>query len=268
VNAVADASYETTDEDGLRIELDGPVLRLTMNRPDARNAMTPAMWRRLIVARDLAIEVHPQVIILAGAGASFSAGMDKRMFTPEGIPGEKSLISLAKDNDGDILADIDQIQQSFSWLTDIPAITIAVVQGHAVGGGFQIALACDLVFCAEDAQFSMREAAYGLVPDLTGTTDLVQTVGYKRALEICLTTRWVSGSEAVQIGIAVDCVPNAELADRADELVQTLTSRLPGTCSATKALLRAGTTATSSEQRLNERVSQSGRLAMLTKLMG
>jgi enoyl-CoA hydratase/carnithine racemase len=105
------------------------------------------------------------------------------------------------------------------------------------------------------------------VPDLTGTTDLVQTVGYKRALEICLTSRWVTGAEAERIGIAIDCVPADELAARTDALVAVLTSRIPGTCSATKTLLRAGTTATSTEQRLNERVSQRGRLSMLTKMM-
>ncbi len=70
------------------------------------------------------------------------------------------------------------------------------MQGYAIGAGFQLALACDLRVLADDARFTMREPALGLVPDLTGTKPLVELVGYSRALEICATARWVAADEA------------------------------------------------------------------------
>ena len=76
------------------------------------------------------------------------------------------------------------------------------MQGAAVGAGFQLALACDLRVCSTDARFSMRETSLGLVPDLTGTHPLVRAVGYARALEICVTGRWVDAAEALSLGLA------------------------------------------------------------------
>ena len=76
-------------------------------------------------------------------------------------------------------------------------MSIAAVQGHAIGAGFQLALACDLRVVADDVQFAMRETSLGLVPDLTGTHPLVGLVGYARALEICVTGRFVHAEEAV-----------------------------------------------------------------------
>ena len=81
------------------------------------------------------------------------------------------------------------------------------MQGHAIGAGFQLALACDLRVFADDAQLRMAEATLGLVPDLAGTSTLVELVGYCRALEICLTGRPVGAAEALAIGLATLVVP-------------------------------------------------------------
>src|SRR5207342_1122800 len=95
----------------------------------------------------------------------------------------------------------------FTWLTDPRFISIAAVQGPAVGAGFQLALACDLRIVAEDVKFCMKEPALGLVPDLTGTKPLVDLVGYSRALEICVTARQVPALEAAALGIVTAAVP-------------------------------------------------------------
>ena len=91
--------------------------------------------------------------------------------------------------------------------------------GYAIGAGFQLALSCDLRVVADDAQFCMKESALGLVPDLTGTKPLVESVGYARALEICATARMVGAAEAVDIGLALAAVPADELDATVADLV-------------------------------------------------
>jgi enoyl-CoA hydratase/carnithine racemase len=101
-------------------------------------------------------------------------------------------------------------------------VSIAAVRGHAIGAGFQLALACDLRICAEDTQFTMAEVALGLVPDLGGTKRLVELVGYARALDICITGRRVPAAEADRIGLATSVVPGDEL----DEAVASITGQI------------------------------------------
>jgi enoyl-CoA hydratase/carnithine racemase len=174
---------------------------------------------------------------------------------------------LARDDDG-IAETIAGYQRAFSWLSDGPAVSIALVQGHAVGAGFQLALAADLVVCSADAKFSMREASYGLVPDLTGTSPLVRAVGYQRALEICLSTRWVEANEALRLGLTVAVVPDAaDLAKSGDLLVAAVTNAVPGTAAALKHVLRSAVTAGPADQRRVERLAQVGRLRTLAELM-
>ena len=93
------------------------------------------------------------------------------------------------------------------------------MQGYAIGAGFQLALSCDLRVVSDDAQFSMKESALGLVPDLTGTKPLVEAVGYARALEICATARMVGAAEAVDIGLATTAVPPTDLDATVADLV-------------------------------------------------
>jgi enoyl-CoA hydratase/carnithine racemase len=252
--------------DGVRVETSDRIMRVTLCSPDNRNAQTPALWRRLAQAGEFAAETGIDVVLLAAEGMSFSAGLDRRMFTPEGIPGEGSLVELTTAPDAEIDAAIAQYQHGFSVFTDGPFVSIALVQGHAVGAGFQLALACDLILCGDDAQFSMREASYGLVPDLTGTSRLTRTVGYQRAMDICLTTRWVGAEEARNLGLVVDVRPVAELAAAGDELAAGLAGAVPGTARDMKSLLRAAEIRSPREQRDMERLTQIRRLRTLAEL--
>lgn len=256
-----------TGSGGLRVRTDGPVARWTLCSPDTRNAQSPALWADLAAAGAQAAAEGVAVVVLDSEGPSFSAGLDRRMFTPDGIPGQGSLGDLVRLDDAGIEATIGTYQDGFSVLSDGPYVSIALVQGHAVGAGFQLALSADLVVCGDDAKFSMKEAAYGLVPDLTGTRPLVRAVGYQRALEICLTTRWVEATEALALGLAVAVVPAAELPSAADPLVAAVTNAVPGTAAALKSVLRAAVGNDPVEQRLTERRAQAGRLRVLASLM-
>jgi enoyl-CoA hydratase/carnithine racemase len=134
-------------------------------------------------------------------------------------------------------AAIARFQSGFSWLRRPDRITVAAVHGHAIGAGFQLALACDLRIVADDVQFCMAETMLGLVPDLGGTHPLVRAVGYPRAVEICLTGRRVGAAEALAIGLAQRAVPLAELDPALEELVAALLGAPAGAAIDTLGLL-------------------------------
>ena len=142
------------------------------------------------------------------------------------------------------------------------------MRGYAIGAGFQLALSCDLRVVADDAKFSMKESALGLVPDLTGTKPLVEHVGYARALEICATARMVGADEAVAIGLATSSVPAAELDATVDALAAALTAPMPGVVPETKALLQGAGDRDLDEQRRLEREAQVRRFRAVAAALG
>jgi enoyl-CoA hydratase/carnithine racemase len=155
---------------------------------------------------------------------------------------------------------IESFQAAFTWWRRPDLVSVAAVQGHAVGAGFQLALACDLRVLAQDAQFAMRETSLGLVPDLGGTLPLVEIVGYPRALEICLTGRWVDAAEARSLGLAELVVPNDELDAAATDLVAAILAAPRDAVIETKALLVSARTRAVGEQLAAERQAQARRL--------
>ena len=199
--------------------MDGAVATVTLNRPEVRNAQTPTMWRALAAIGD-EIPDDVRVVVLRGEGQSFSAGLDRAMLDPATAGDDpESVVGLLGRSDEEISETIDGFQRGFTWLRDPRFVSIAVVQGHAIGAGFQLALSCDLRVVGDDAQFCMKEPALGLVPDLTGTKPLVESVGYARALEICATARVVGAAEALEIGLATVVCPVAELDGALADLV-------------------------------------------------
>lgn len=246
----------------VRVEQRGSLLRVTLDRPDARNAQTPATWTALAAVGDVVL-ASPEIelVVLSGSGPSFSAGLDRRMFTPEGIPGEMSLLSLARAGDDELEASIAAAQAAFTWWRACDAVTCALVQGHAIGAGFQLALACDILIAAPDAQFAMRETSYGLVPDLAGTSTLVRAVGHGRALEICATGRSVGAEEGYRLGFVTRLHDDLDVA--ADEMQAALGAAPPGAVRELSWLLRDADERTAEEQRAAERRAQSRRLRSL-----
>jgi len=237
---------------------------VTLCRPEQRNAQTPATWLALTgIGESLPDRVR--VVVVTGEGPSFSAGLDRRMFTPEGVPGEGSLGRLADQADEVAASVIASYQAGFSWLRRPEFVSIAAVRGHAVGAGFQLALACDLRVVAEDAMFTMAEPTLGLVPDLGGTQPLVELVGYARALEICATGRRFSAAEAERSGLANLVVPVDQLESATADLAAALCSTSRDAVSATKRLLLDARDRGYDEQLVAEREAQVKRLRALAR---
>jgi len=250
---------EELAEAGLALSVDGPVATITLDRPDRLNAQTPAMWTALAgLGRDLPGDVR--AVVVRGAGRAFSAGLDLQMFTPEGIPGTPSFLDIARASDNEADATIEAFQGAFTWLLRPDLLTVAAVRGHAIGAGFQLALACDFRVCAADAQFTMAEVTRGIVPDLGGTGLLAEIAGYSRALEICVTGRRVGADEAFQIGLANVVVPGEDLDAAVGDLVAALLAAPRDAAVETKALLREARTRSLTEQRSYERAAQLRRL--------
>jgi enoyl-CoA hydratase/carnithine racemase len=247
---------------GLRLDVDGPLATVTLDRPTSRNSQTPTMWRAL-AAFGAELPDDVRVVVVRGEGPSFSAGLDRAMLDPS-TTGEESVAGLLTLDDAAVSATIDEYQQGFTWLRDPRFVSVAAVQGYAIGAGFQLALSCDLRVLADDAQLCMKESALGLVPDLTGTKPLVESVGYARALEICATARMIGAAEAVEIGLALTAVPGAELDGTVADLVAALTAAPVGAVRETKALLLGAGSRELDEQRRLEREAQVRRFRELT----
>jgi enoyl-CoA hydratase/carnithine racemase len=227
---------------------------VTLCRAEKRNAQTPATWRALAaIGAWLLADDGVRVVVLRAEGASFSAGLDRAMFTT-GVDGEPGLVGLAALDDSGLDAAIAGFQEAFAWWRDPRVVSIAAVQGHAVGAGFQLALACDLRVLAEDAVLSMKETSLGLVPDLGGTKPLVELVGV-----------WVGAAEAAAMGLASLVVPSGELDAATRDLAAALLAAPSGAVRATKELLGGASGRTYDEQRAAERAAQAGRLRDLAK---
>ncbi|MEE6256905.1 enoyl-CoA hydratase/isomerase family protein [Plantactinospora sonchi] len=240
---------------------------MTLCRPDVLNAQTPEMWRAMHeFSRELPGDVR--VVVVRGEGRSFSAGLDLAVATGVGRGGTTggALAELAALPPEECAERIAGFQAGFTWLHRPDLISIAAVQGHAIGAGFQLALACDLRVLADDAVFSMAEVMLGLVPDLAGTKRLVELLGYSRALELCVTGRRVDATEAAALGLATVVVPRPEL----DAAVHDLTAAvLAGDRNAVveiKALLAGAAGRTPAEQQRAEREAQTRRMRDLVGL--
>jgi enoyl-CoA hydratase/carnithine racemase len=247
------------DDSGVRVDRDGPVATVTLCRPHVLNAQTPQMWAQLrAIGRDLPADVR--VVVVRGEGRAFSAGLDLNAVSagPDSPadPESMSFAQIAALPDEQASARIAGFQEAFDWLRRPDLISVAAIRGHAIGAGFQLALACDLRICAEDTRFTMAEVTLGLVPDLGGTKRLVELVGYGRALDICVTGRRVDATEAMRIGLATSIVP----ADALDDAVAELTARVLAVShdavTELKALLTAASGRSFADQERAEREAQ------------
>ncbi len=268
-----------TGGSGLRFEMDGEIATVTLNRPEKRNAQTFATWSALArIGEDLPEQVR--VVVVRGEGPSFSSGLDLGMFAPEPeppaqhpepaqhrgterVPGTDSFAAAAARGDAELRRLIAEAQRGFLWLRRPDIVSIAAVQGHAIGAGFQLALACDLRIVADDVMFCMKEPALGLVPDLTGTKPLVDIVGVPRAIEICLTARVVGAAEALRLGLAELAVPPDELGRAVRDLTAALLAVNREAATATKRLLQGAPQRTLEEQAAAERAEQAARIRSL-----
>lgn len=194
---------------GLRHQIVGPVATVTLCRPVTRDAQWPRLGAALSdIGATLAGSVR--VVVIRAEGESFSAGLDQ----------------------------LEIVEQALTWSQRPDLVTVAAVHGHAIGAGFQLALACDLRVVAHTARFAVHKTSMCLDPALGGTRRLVEAVGYSRALEISVTGREIDAREALQLGLATVVVPLTELDHAVADLVAALTSPPHGAVTAAKRQLR------------------------------
>jgi enoyl-CoA hydratase/carnithine racemase len=256
------SALEIDPEAGFRVDLLDEVATITLNRPERLNCQSPATWTELVRVQQT-LPGTVRIVVLRGAGRSFSAGLDRALFSPDATGG---ILTLPQLPEAEATARIAEWQRAFDWSSRPDLVSIAAVQGHAIGGGFQLALGTDLRIVAADAQFQMAEPALGIVPDLGGTKRLVELVGYSRAAEICLTARRVGADEAVRIGLASRVVANDDLDAAVDETVAALLAVNRDAAAETKALLQRAHGRTQDEQQAAEREAQYRRLRSLAGL--
>lgn len=214
------------------------------------------MWSELgNISRKMPGDVR--VVIVRGEGRAFSAGLDLSVARGGG---DSSLPVLAKLSPAECAERIAGFQEAFTWLRRPSLVTIAAVQGHAIGAGFQLALNCDFRVLADDARFSMAEVTLGLVPDLGGTKRLTELVGAARALEICVTGRRITAQEADRIGLATAVVPGADLSGAVSDLAAAVLAADQGAVAEIKALLADAPNRSYAEQDRAEREAQTRRL--------
>jgi enoyl-CoA hydratase/carnithine racemase len=199
----------------VRYEVDGPVARATIDRPERRNAMSFGVMEGLQDAVSQAkADDAVRVLVLTGAGEkAFCAGADL------GAGGIAEGASAAHDGRG-MLAEL------FRDLWRLGKPTIARIRGYALAGGFGLALACDFVVAADDAQFGTPEVNVGLWPYMI-TVPLLRSMPPKRVLELMMTGRRVDANEAERIGFVTRVVAVDELDHAVDELAATLASKSP-----------------------------------------
>lgn len=186
---------------------EGGIATLTMNRPQARNALTREMMEALAEALPrLACDPAVRAVVLTGAGGAFCAGGDVKGFARNvgGAP-----VSMGFDQR---VTDLRARMEVSRWLHEMPKPTLAVIPGPAAGAGLSLALACDLRIAADDAKLTTAFSKVGLSGDFGGSYFLNHLVGAAKARELYFTAQVLRGAEAVPIGLVNRAVPTAELA--------------------------------------------------------
>lgn len=207
--------------DNLTLERQGRIATLTLNRPDRRNSLSDPLLQDLLTAlTDLRDDSTSRVVILTGAGPVFSAGADAPGIRASMTPEERRRVFGARKT---------QFRRLFERVTtlleDLEQVTIAAVNGHAIGGGWGLTLACDFKIAAEEAQFWIPEVELGVPLGVASTTRFVRLVGEALAKEIILGGRRYSAAEAKAIGLVHQVVPRAQLPKAAREYADMLAAK-------------------------------------------
>ncbi|HXY71214.1 MAG TPA: enoyl-CoA hydratase/isomerase family protein [Actinomycetota bacterium] len=204
----------------------GPIRRITMNRPEARNAMSAEMRAAMVRALgDAAADPACRVVVIDGAGADFSAGAD--------------LDELSRSRETDDAIDyVKTFEDILRAVEDQPQPVIAEVGGAALGAGCLLVLACDLAVAAAEARLGIPSARLGLVVNYESVERLVAAVGLKRASDLLEAGHEIGGKEAAEWGLVNRAVPAAGLRDAVDMLARRVAGRAPLSVKASKRGIR------------------------------
>lgn len=218
---------ESSNQNGIAVEMQGSVAIIAFNRPERRNAIDLEM--RQEYARVATLAIHDddvRAIVLTGRGGHFCAGGDiGSMQKPEGISAEAGRKRMRR------------ALQNASALYTCDKPVLAAVEGCAYGGGFGLALLADMVIAAEGARFCMSFTRVGLVPDNCSLFTLPRAVGVQRAKALMFSARELDAAQALEWGIAMEVVPQGLAQSRAVELAQAMTQASSAAIGMTKAAL-------------------------------
>jgi len=215
-----------TDYSTLRVEAEGGVVTITLNRPEKRNALNALMIRELLRAlRAAEADSGCGVVLLTGAGGAFCAGMDLQHL--------EALVSKTPDEHR---ADTEQIAGLLRTLYDLSKPTIAAVNGAAVAGGMGLATVCDFTLAVPEAKFGYTEVRIGFIPAIVSAF-LRRQIGDKRVRDLLLTGRLIGAEEAERMGLVTRVVQAAELMQEAREFASKLLENSSQAMRATKRLL-------------------------------
>ena len=209
------------------LEREGHIALITMNRPEALNALNRQVLEELSQVLDQ-VEADPElyVAIVTGAGRSFVAGADI---------GQMSTLSSAEANAFGLFGN-----QVFLKLENLSKPTIAAVNGFALGGGCELSMACDIRLASEKAKFGQPEVGLGITPGFGGTQRLARIVGTAHAMELILTAKVISASQAQEIGLVSHVYAPDDLLPQAKALAQAIAANAQVAVRQSKAAIRRG----------------------------
>jgi methylglutaconyl-CoA hydratase len=209
----------------LKLELDGEIGTITLNRPDKRNAISPAMIDDLLGVLDEAERGPARVVILTGAGKAFCAGMDL-----------EALRELASQTHEQHVADAERMGKMFHRVYSFPKPLIAAVNGAAIAGGTGLATLADFTLAVPEAKFGYTEARIGFLPAVVSVF-LLRQVGEKITRELLLTGKIFDAAEAHRMGLVTQLVPQEKLMESARELAEVLIASSPTGLRLTKRII-------------------------------
>lgn len=211
----------------MALRVDGPLARLTLNRPERRNALGAAMWCGLgEAARAADSDPRIKVLIVSGAGGHFAAGADIAEF---------EAVAKSREAANDFA---NAVHDGVGALAQMQKPTLAMIEGFCVGGGVAVALACDVRLAADDAQLGVTPAKLGLVYNIRDTRLLVDAVGPSRARDLLYTGRLISAAEARAIGLVDFTFPAATLAEAVETKAQLISANAQSSVRQAKAMVR------------------------------
>ncbi len=212
----------------VRVERRGPAAWVILDRPEAMNALSRQLNLELAtIARALGDDPELRAVVLTGAGdRAFSAGADLK---------ERKGVSAAETGPY-----VDAISGAIDAVAAIPRVTIAAVNGYAFGGGFELALACDIRIASDKAAFGLTEVRLGIMPGAGGTQRLPRAIGLAAAKELILTGRRIDAARALALGVVSQVVPAGELEEAAQQIADELEGCAPVSLAKAKEAIEAG----------------------------
>jgi enoyl-CoA hydratase/carnithine racemase len=230
--------------DAVRYETDGMVGVITLNRPDNRNSMTPELLDSFAAASATAkTDTSIRCLVVTGTGTCFSSGADFKS-------------NLQRDTGATPEERSYAMYVPFLSLLDLEVPIVGALNGHTVGGGFGLALVCDIRLGAREAKYGANFVKLGLAPGMAISYLLPRVVGLPKANELLLTGRLVDGDEAERLGILNKALPAADVRTEAMQIAQAIAANAPLAVTATKAAIRRGLALTVREAARQEAVAQ------------